>query len=82
MLHSNLQKIISRLDAMSMDQSGDRQVREFQQYGVPVCKVIYDQGNGEFIVDHYQQESQLVFDNIDLAAIEMYDCLYDFRHSF
>ncbi|EEU30595.1 hypothetical protein HMPREF0501_00973 [Limosilactobacillus coleohominis 101-4-CHN] len=82
MLHSNLQKIISRLDAMSMDQSGDRQVREFQQYGVPVCKVIYDQVNGEFIVDHYQQESQLVFDNIDLAAIEIYDCLYDFRHSF
>lgn len=82
MVQSNLVKIIQRLDAMRMDQSGSRQVREFAQYGVPVCKVTYRQDTGEYIVDRYNPDRNLVFDNLDLAAIEIYDCLYDFRYSF
>ncbi|WP_295732067.1 DUF1797 family protein [uncultured Limosilactobacillus sp.] len=82
MINSNLGKILRRLDAMVVDQSSPKQVREFQQYGVPVCKVIYDQLAGEFVVNRYDPENELVFDNLDLAAIEIYDCLYDFRHSF
>lgn len=82
MVNSKLQRIIKRLDAMIVDRSGVKQVREFQQYGVPICKVVYDQMSGEFIVDRYDPDHQLVFDDLDLAAIEIYDCLYDFRHSF
>ncbi|WP_251545278.1 YkuJ family protein [Limosilactobacillus caecicola] len=82
MIHSNLQKIIQRLDAMAMDQSSDQQVREFAQYGVPVCKVTYRQSTGEFLVERYDPEQKLTFDNLDLAAIEIYECLYDFHFSF
>lgn len=82
MIHSNLQKIIQRLDAMTMDNSNEKQVREFAQYGVPVCKVTYNRLSGEFTVDRYNPDRNLVFDNLDLAAIEIYDCLYDFRYSF
>lgn len=81
-MHSHLRKIIQRLDAMTMDNSSDRQVREFAQYGVPVCKVTYLRSSGEFILDRYNPDHNLVFDNIDLVAIEIYDCLYDFKHSF
>lgn len=82
MVHSNLQKIIQRLDAMMMDNSSDQQVREFAQYGVAVCKVTYLRTTGEFIVERYNPDHSLVFDNLDLAAIEIYDCMYEFRHSF
>lgn len=82
MIHSNLQKIIQRLDAMMMDNASENQVREFAQYGVPVCKVTYNRILGEFTVERYNPDRNLVFDNVDLAAIEIYECLYDFRHSF
>lgn len=82
MIHSNLIKILHRLDAMTMDHSGPHQVREFFQYGVPVCKVTYQQATGDFTVERYRPARQSVFDNMDLAAIEIYDCLYDFRYSF
>lgn len=81
-MHSNLQKIINRLNAMTLDDSREFQVREFAQYGVPVCKVTYFRDRGEFVVDRYNPDRDLVFDNIDLVAIEIYDCLYDFQHSF
>ncbi|MDY5628440.1 DUF1797 family protein [Limosilactobacillus coleohominis] len=81
-MHSNLQKIINRLNAMILDSSREFQVREFAQYGVPVCKVTYFRDRGEFVVDRYNPDRDLVFDNIDLVAIEIYDCLYDFQHSF
>lgn len=82
MVHSNLQTIITRLDAMMMDNHHDEQVREFMQYGVPVCKVTYNRSTGEFTVERYNPDRNLSFDNLDLAAIEIYDCLYDFRYSF
>lgn len=81
-MHSNLQKIIKRLDAMTLDNSSDHQVREFSQYGVPVCKVTYLRERSEFLIERYNPDHDLVFDNIDLVAIEIYDCLYDFQHSF
>lgn len=82
MIHSHLMQILQRLNAMINDHSGPHQVREFFQYGVPVCKVTYQQETGEFIIDRYRPDRNLVFDDADLAAIEIYDCLYDFRHSF
>lgn len=82
MKDSNLFKILKRLDAMVRDQSGNVQSREFFQYGIPNCKVVYNQEINEFIVERYNPDQELMFDNMDLAAIEVYDCLYDFKHSF
>ena len=70
MHNSHLINILSRLDAMMKDESSDPQQREFMQFGVPVCKV------------SYEPDQRMYFDDIDLVAIEIYDCLYDFRHSF
>lgn len=82
MSHSHLYEILKRLDAMMKDESGDPQQREFMQFGVPVCKVTYNQEQGQFIVERYEPDQRMYFDDVDLVAIEIYDCLYDFRHSF
>lgn len=82
MHNSHLINILSRLDAMMKDESSDPQQREFMQFGVPVCKVTYNHEQGQFIVERYELDQRMYFDDIDLVAIEIYDCLYDVRHSF
>lgn len=82
MINSHLYDILKRLDAMLHDQNGVPQQREFMQFGVPVCKVTYNKELDQFIVERYEPERRMLFDDLDLVAIEVYDCLYDFRHSF
>ncbi|KRN58106.1 hypothetical protein IV45_GL000548 [Limosilactobacillus secaliphilus] len=67
---------------MMHDDSGDPQAREFMQFGVPVCKVTFNREQDQFIVERYEPDRRMIFDDLDLVAIEVYDCLYDFRHSF
>ena len=69
MAASQLVQIIRRLDAMRNDHTGNRQRRTFEQFGIPVCEVTY-------IRDRVR------FDDLDLAAIEVFNCLYDFRNTF
>lgn len=82
MLHSELQQILRRLDAMAEDTTNDVQQRTFSAYGIQVCTVTYRQSSGEFILEQFQPAGKMHFDNLDLTAIEVYRCLYDFRHSF
>lgn len=83
-MQSRLLTIINRLAAMAIaaEQTHADQRREFTQFGVFVCEVSYQVATGEYVVSHARDEEQLVFDDLDLAAIEVYDCLYDFRHTF
>lgn len=81
MNQSQLIQIIRRLDAMKHDQTGKRQKRTFEQFGIPVCEVTYT-GDEEFIFVRFRPRERFRFDDIDLVAIEVYDCLYDLQHTF
>ena len=82
MVNSNLRRIIKRLEAMVIDSAGPIQVRTFEQYGIAVCDVLYNQESGEFVVKRVMSGETTVFDQLDLAAIEVYDCVEDFRQQF
>ena len=82
MYSSNLEKIIKRLQAMALDHSNNRQKRIFEQFGIPLCEVTYIRSSREFIFKSYSPREQKSFDDIDLAAIEVFNCLYDFKHTF
>ena len=82
MMKSKLIPIIKRLQAMTLAKDAHEQRREFTAYGVYVCEVIYRQSENEFIIVRNREQEQLVFDDLDLAAIEIFNCLYDFYESF
>ena len=79
---SRLVAIIKRLVAMKMDNSNEIQVRDFSQYGIPVCRVTYHQETGVYTVETSRGRRRVMFDDLDLCAIEIYNYLYDFRHAF
>lgn len=79
---SELITIVKRLNAMRDDRSGNRQRRTFSMFGVPVCDVTYLQDEGIYVLVQLDDSERYRFDNIDLAAIEIYRCLYDFQESF
>ncbi|KRK53757.1 hypothetical protein FC31_GL001791 [Limosilactobacillus antri DSM 16041] len=54
----------------------------FEQFGVPVCEVTYVRASDEFIFVRFRPQERFCFDSIDLAAIEIYDSLYELRHTF
>ena len=74
---SQLVQIIRRLDAMKHDHTGKRQKRTFEQFGIPVCEVTYTGTGDDFIFVRFRPQERFRFDDIDLVAIEVYDCLYD-----
>lgn len=79
----SLIQIIKRLQAMQLDQSGSEdQRRTFSAYGVPVCEVVYHSLTRDFTFIRYSPEERFTFDLIDLVAIEVFDTLYAFVHSF
>lgn len=80
--HSQLVQIIRRLDAMKHDQTAKRQKRTFEQFGIPVCEVTYVQGSDEYVFVRFRPYERSCFDDIDLVAIEVCDCLYDLQHTF
>lgn len=82
MAESKLMVIIERLQAMVEDTRGEMQTREFMQFGVPVFRVTYQHLNQQWVLERYEPDRLLYFDDLDLVAIEIFDCLYDFRHSF
>lgn len=79
---SQLVQIIQRLNAMVHDRTGKRQRRTFEQFGIPVCEVTYVQGSNEFVFVRFRPYERFRFDDIDLTAIEVYNCLYDLQHTF
>ncbi|WP_283588549.1 YkuJ family protein [Limosilactobacillus viscerum] len=82
MSESQLVQIIRRLEAMKRDQTGKRQKRTFEQFGIPVCEVTYTGEDDNFIFVRFRPQERFRFDDIDLVAIEVYDCLYDLQHTF
>lgn len=82
MATSQLVQIIRRLDAMRNDQTGNRQRRTFEQFGIPVCEVTYICDRDEFVYVRFRPHERFRFDDLDLVAIEVFNCLYDFRNTF
>ena len=78
----SLFKIISRLHAMQSDQTDDVQVRRFEMFGVELCNVEYKHVTGLYTVEEYRPYQQFEFDKLDLAAIEIYDCLSELQETF
>ncbi|WP_018659458.1 DUF1797 family protein [Allofustis seminis] len=72
---SLLNKILNRLGAMQHDTTSTQQERRFEVDGQPRAKVCYNQKTHIFTVEDYSQEetSTLEFDNIDYAAIEIFE---------
>lgn len=79
---SQLVTIIRRLNAMRFDETGNRQRRTFEEFGVPVCEVTYIHDRQEYIYVRFRPHERFHFDNIDLVAIEVFNCLYDFKNTF
>ncbi|WP_251575863.1 DUF1797 family protein [Limosilactobacillus agrestimuris] len=82
MKSSNLEKVIKRLQAMTIDRTANRQKRIFEQFGIPLCEVTYIRSSDEFVFARYRPRERFRFDDIDLVAIEVFNCLYDFKHTF
>jgi len=78
----SLVKIINRLGAMQTDVNELVQVRRFELFGIELCKVTYKHISGIYEVEEYRPYQKFEFDDSDLAAIEIYDCLVDLQTTF
>ncbi|MDN2453784.1 YkuJ family protein [Lactobacillus sp. UCMA15818] len=74
---SQLTAIISRLDAMVKEQSDEVQSRRFEKDGRERGVVSYDKETDTFTLEESSDKQKFEFDNIDLAAMEIYDLLND-----
>lgn len=72
---SKLRSIISRLEAMIKDQTGEMQVRRFEVDGKERALVTYDQAKKVFTVHDYSIDEKLDFDNIDFVAMEIFELI-------
>lgn len=75
-------QIIRRLEAMVDDRHPGVQTRLFNIYGIPQCEVKYFPESRRFKVSSFRPKQSFEFDKLDLAAIEVYQCLEDFLESF
>lgn len=82
MKESELLVIIKRLIAMQNDYSRNRQKRTFEKFGIPLCDVTYIHDRQEFVFTRYRPQERFHFDNLDLVAIEVFNCLYDLENTF
>lgn len=73
MKSSELISIISRLEAMTKDQTNDIQERRFEVDGEERALVTYDQQRHIFTVHDYSIDEKLEFDNIDFVAMEVFE---------
>ena len=81
-METSLSQIINRLVAMVDDRHPGVQSRMFNLYGISLCEVQYFPNSSRFRVEKFRPEQHFEFDKLDLAAIEVYQCLEDFRESF
>ena len=73
MENSQLVAIISRLDAMVKASGNEPQSRRFEKRGV----VTYNPSSETFTLEEVATKQRFEFDNIDLAALEIFDLLDD-----
>lgn len=79
MIDSHLSSIIDRLLAMTKDQSDDIQKRSFEFGGRLIVKVFYNKISGVFTVVNALSYESFKFELLDLAAIEIFEILYEYR---
>ncbi|GEN49020.1 YkuJ family protein [Ligilactobacillus pobuzihii] len=75
MENSQLVAIISRLDAMIKSAEDEVVSRRFEKEGEERGVVTYDPKENAFELEEISTKQKFQFDNIDLAAIEIYDLL-------
>ncbi|KRL05974.1 YkuJ family protein [Liquorilactobacillus oeni] len=74
---SQLKAIISRLEAMVSAESSEDQQRRFEVDGKERGTVTYDTETQTFVLEELPGNQKFEFDNVDLAAIEIYELLND-----
>lgn len=77
---SKLLGIIQRLQNMqNMNEHDDVPQRQFEVKGRVVCQVKYFESNGTFEVEEYDKDEKKTyqFDDIDAAAIEIFDMVQE-----
>lgn len=79
MTDSHLRSIIDRLIAMTKDESDDIQRRLFESDGRLIVKVFYNKISGFFTVVNAVSYESFKFELLDLAAIEVFEILYENR---
>ncbi len=77
MENSQLVAIIERLDAMMKADTNEVQSRRFEREGQERGFVTYDQATQTFELEELATHQKFDFDDIDLAAMEIYDLLND-----
>lgn len=74
MVDSKLKEIINRIGKITEAEETNR-TRRFARDGEDVCQVTYDPATGTFTFEDLKRNESYEFDNIDLAAIEVFDIL-------
>lgn len=77
MENSQLVAIIERLDAMMKADTNEVQARRFEREGQERGFVTYDPATQTFELEELATHQKFDFDDIDLAAMEIYDLLND-----
>lgn len=77
MENSQLVAIIERLDAMLKADTNEVQSRRFEREGQERGFVTYDPATQTFELEELATHQKFDFDDIDLAAMEIYDLLND-----
>lgn len=77
MKSSQLVAIIKRLEAMQASEDGSVQSRRFEKDGVEKGEVTFDPNSETYSLEEIDTHQKFEFDDIDLAAIEIYDLLDD-----
>ncbi|WP_054665877.1 YkuJ family protein [Lacticaseibacillus camelliae] len=77
MKSSQLVAIIKRLEAMQESEDGSVQSRRFEKDGVEKGEVTFDPATETYSLEEIATHQKFEFDDIDLAAIEIYDLLDD-----
>ncbi|ETA73591.1 YkuJ family protein [Ligilactobacillus equi] len=77
MENSQLVAIISRLDTMMKAEGTDVQMRRFEKEGQERGLVSYNPETEMFTLEDIATKQRFEYDNIDLAALDIYDLLND-----
>ncbi|MDR0898920.1 MAG: YkuJ family protein [Lactobacillaceae bacterium] len=79
---TQLVHILNRLIAMTNDLTQNQASRRFDLFGVEIVKVDFDQKTKLYYVHDQTGSRTFVFDNIELAAIEIYQILNEMKLTF
>ena len=77
MENSQLVAIIKRLDAMSNNEGNEVSSRRFEKDGEERGFVTFDPDTKTYTLEEIASKQKFEFDDIDLAAMEIYDLLND-----